>query len=119
VVYFDLFVRSLGALAVAISLINSLLIWRSQPGRETSKRIDETNEKLEELVSAADARADRHREDLKIHDRRIQKLEDVLPHMPTKDDVHALDQKITKLETHLSSVGHTVNRIDDFLRKHP
>ncbi|WP_225205370.1 DUF2730 family protein [Novosphingobium huizhouense] len=109
----------LSVVALLIGIANAAWIWISRPARDTNKRIDETNERVDDLAAAADARADRHREDLKNHDRRIQKLEDVLPHMPTKDDLHGLDQKITRLDTHVTSVSHTVQRIDDFLRRQP
>lgn len=105
--------------ALAISIINTLWMWLSRPARDMHKKIDETNDRVDGLIEAADKRADRHREELKVHDRRIQKLEDTLPHMPTKDDLSGVGQKVTAIKTELDIVARTVNRIDDFLRKQP
>lgn len=58
------------------------------------------------------------------HDRRVQRVEDALPHLPSKDSVHELKLAIvemagkmsTQSET-LGSVSRTVHRIDDYLRQ--
>lgn len=109
----------LSLVALVIGIANALWIWISRPARDTNKRIDDTNDRVDELIAAADKRADRHREDLKGHDRRIQKLEDTLPHMPTKDDLGGMEQKLTAVKTELDIVARTVTRIDDFLRNKP
>lgn len=108
---------SIGALLIGIA--NALWIWLSRPARDANKRIDEANERVDELISLADERADRHREELKNHDRRIQRVEDEMRHLPTKDDLNRVGQSVTAMKTELDIVARTINRIDDFLRKQP
>ena len=107
----------LGAFAFAISIANALWVWLSRPARDTNKRIDKTEEMVSDLSAEANNRADRHREELKMHDRRIQRIEDDLRHLPTKDDLTAVGNKLTGVKTELDIVARTVTRIDDFLRK--
>ena len=59
---------------------------------------------------------------LKSHDRRIQKMENEIEHLPDKDDVVELKLAMAKLEgtvgrldDSLKGVDRTVRRIDDFL----
>lgn len=73
--------------------------------------------KLEERMSKAE-------KTLVDHDRRIQRNEDKLEHLPSKDSVTELKLAIvemggkmnTQAET-LGSVSRTVHRIDDYLRQ--
>lgn len=109
----------LSLIALAVTILNSLWIWLSRPARDTAKKIDDTNERVDELIAEQNARADRHREDLKIHDRRIQRVEDDLRHLPTKDDLSAVATNLTAVKTELDIVARVVTRIDDFLRAKP
>ncbi len=109
----------LSAIALAIGIINGLWFWLSRPARDTNKRIDEANERIDELHADANARADRHREELKVHDRRIQRVEDDLRHLPTKDDLGQVSIKLTAVKTELDTVARTVTRIDEHLRNRP
>ncbi len=102
--------------ALLLSIGNMIWAWISRPARDMGHRIDQTDERVNELVADVNARADRHREDLKVHDRRIQKLENELVHLPTKDDLRALELSITGIRTELDIVARTVSRIDEFLR---
>ncbi|MFX4805958.1 hypothetical protein ABTB42_20440, partial [Acinetobacter baumannii] len=67
--------------SLLIGIANALWLWISRPARDTNKRIDETNGRVEDLEAEMQTRVDRHREDLKEHDRRIQRLEDQLAHL--------------------------------------
>lgn len=65
-----------------------------------------------------------HDEDLKNHDRRIQKVEDELAHLPSKTEVHDIKLAIARLEGHFgkleasaAATERTVRRIDDYLRE--
>lgn len=107
----------LNIVALLIGIGNALWIWLSRPARDTNKRIDATDEEVKVVKEQADDRADRHREELKQHDRRIQRIEDDLRHLPTKDDHNKLAHSLTALKTELDIVARTVSRIDDFLRK--
>lgn len=100
----------LSVIALLISISNTLWFWVSRPARDTSARIDKLNEEIND-------RADRHREELKGHDRRIQRVEDELRHLPTKEDIVMLGTKLTAMETELGMVAKMTHRIDDFLRK--
>lgn len=107
----------LSAIALAIGIINGLWFWLSRPARDTNKRIDGAEAELKTLSKDVNDRADRHREELKGHDRRIQRVEDELRHLPTRDDIVTLGTKLTAMETELGMVVKMTHRIDDFLRK--
>lgn len=109
----------LSAIALAIGIINGLWFWLSRPARDTNKRLDDTNERIDLLNGEINERADRHREDLKAHDRRIQRVEDDLRHLPTKDDLSQVSTKLTAVKTELDIVARTVTRIDEHLRSRP
>jgi hypothetical protein len=102
--------------AMVVTIANSLWIWRMRPMRDTAKKIDDTNGRVDELIAEQNARADRHREDLKAHDRRIQRVEDDLRHLPTKDDLSKVVNELTAVQTELEIVARVVTRIDEFLR---
>lgn len=109
----------LGAIALIFTIANAAWTWLSRPARDTNKRIDEVDEKLETLIAEQDSRADRHREDLKGHDRRIQRVEDDMPHLPTKDDLNKLGNQLTAVKTELDIVARTLTRIDNHLMRQP
>lgn len=111
--------QGLSLVALMIGIANALWLWISRPARDTNKRIDDTNEKVDDLQSVLENRADRHREDLKEHDRRIQRLEDQMAHLPTKEDLHKVANQLTAVKTELDSIASAVRRIDDFLRSRP
>lgn len=98
----------LSLIALLIGIINALWIWLSRPARDTNKRIDEANREIAEVL-----------EGMKGHDRRIQRVEDDLRHLPTKEDLSQVSHKLTAVKTELDIVARTVTRIDEFLRKHP
>lgn len=111
--------QGLSLVALLIGIANALWLWISRPARDTNKRIDEANDRFEDLQTALESRADRHREDLKEHDRRIQRLEDQMAHLPTKEDLHRVANQLTAVKTELDSIASAVRRIDDFLRNRP
>lgn len=102
-----------------MTIANTAWLWISQPARDVEKKIKATDEKIEELEGAVEARVDRHREDLKEHDRRIQRLEDQMAHLPSKEDLHKVANQLTAVKTELDSIASAVRRIDDFLRSRP
>lgn len=73
--------------------------------------------KLEERLAKAE-------KTLVDHDRRVQRIEDALQHLPSKDSVHELKLAIVEMAGKMStqgetlgSVSRTVHRIDDYLRQ--
>ncbi len=88
--------------AAVVTTGNTLWMVMSRPWQNTRTRHETLKNKMDDK--------------LKTHDRRIQKVEDALGHLPTKDDLHDFGQKLTRLETEMESVGRTVHRIDDYLR---
>lgn len=110
-------------IALLLSIANLLWAWISRPARDLSARIKETadgaGQRIDALSAEMNARGDRHRENLKDHDRRIQRVEDQIPHLPTREDLHELGRTLTALQTQMSGMTATVTRIDDFLRNRP
>lgn len=58
------------------------------------------------------------------HDRRVQKIENELEHLPSKEDVHELKLAIerlngvvAKLGGDMQTISRTVDRIDNYLRE--
>lgn len=92
-------------LALLLSIANLLWAWISRPARDVGARVDEANERIEEAFDG-----------LKGHDRRIQRVEDDLRHLPTKKDLQEVELKVTAIKTELDIVAKVVSRIDDFLR---
>lgn len=92
-------------MALLLSVGNLLWAWISRPARDVGARVDEANERIEEAMDG-----------LKGHDRRIQRVEDDMRHLPTKHDLHAVEMKITAIKVELDTVAKVVGRIDDFLR---
>lgn len=90
-------------IAFSISTINIIFVWVAKPW-DTAKK---NHEGLRDEV----------REALKSHDRRLQKVENELMHLPTKDDFHMLSLAVEGVKTELESVTRTVRRIDDYLRE--
>ena len=82
-------------IALIIGIGNAAWIWLSRPARDTNKRIDQVDERINTLNGEVNDRADRHREELKAHDRRIQRVEDDLRHLPTKDDIGKISHAVT------------------------
>lgn len=99
----------LATIAMGISVLNALWMWISRPARDLSARID-AGEALEE------ERWEKAVGDLKQHDRRIQRVEDELRHLPNKDDLHKLAEQFARMKTELDHVAKIVTRIDNFLR---
>lgn len=111
------------AASLAIGIINALWIWLSRPARDLSARIakvaQDAKGEVDALASEMNGRGDRHRENLKEHDRRIQRLEDQVPHLPTREDLHEIGKALTAVQTQMAGITGTVTRIDDFLRNRP
>jgi hypothetical protein len=103
---FVAFQKWLAALSMLLSVITAAWVLRDK----STKSYDDKLAKLD------DESGD--------HDRRIQKIEDLLPHLPSKDAVHNIDLAIARLEGHVAKIEasgaateRTVRRIDDFLSK--
>lgn len=109
----------LNVIALLIGIGNALWIWLSRPARDTNKRIDQTDEDVKALSREVNDRADRHREELKAHDRRIQRVEDNLPHLPTREDINKLSHALASMKAELDIVARITNRIDEHLRNRP
>lgn len=88
--------------AFLVAIANTVWVWMSQPGQLAKKQNEELND------------------DLKAHDRRIQSLESDSRHLPTKEDFHKLVEQFARMqarmETEMESMGHTVRRLDNYLR---
>ncbi len=100
----------LATIAMGISVLNALWMWISRPARDVGDR-------LNSLAEESDLRHAQTLDDLKDHDRRIQRVEDGLKHLPTKDDLHRVADQVTRVKTELDQVARIVGRIDDFLRQ--
>lgn len=93
-----------GFAAIALALLSSVHSWltsRSQVNSEHLKRVDGN---------------------LKDHDRRIQKVESEIEHLPSKDSLHQLDLAMKDLQgdvkqmsANLESVTRTSHRVERFL----
>ena len=58
-------------IALIIGIGNAAWIWLSRPARDTNKRIDQVDERIDVLNGEVNDRADRHREELKAHAPRV------------------------------------------------
>lgn len=103
---FEQVTKWVGLIALLLSIGNIVWAWISRPARDMNLRIDEV-----------DGRVDKVCDNLKDHDRRIQRTEDDLRHLPTKDDLHQVGQQLASVKTELDIVAKVVTRLDDFLRK--
>lgn len=123
----DFVAKWVGLVALLLSIGNLLWAWLSRPARDLSARLDkhreETDKQIDEVAKQADEqidgvarRIDETFEGLKGHDRRIQRVEDDLRHLPTKKDLQEVELKVTAIKTELDIVAKVVSRIDDFLR---
>lgn len=104
-------------IALLLGIGNVLWAWLSMPNRDTNKRIDEAEADIAKFNTEAKADLAVLTEGMKGHDRRIQRVEDDMRHLPTKDDLQAVSHKVTSIKTELDIVAKTLGRIDDFLRK--
>lgn len=94
-----------GAAGLFLSIINYIWIMAGRGAKPFSDRLD------------------KHSVDLKEHDRRIQLLENEQRHTPTGEQVtnlrltcERLDGHVKRLEEAMNGLGHTVRRIDEYLR---
>lgn len=87
---------SLAALLLGIG--NLLWAWISRPARDVGKRVDDLDTRIDD------------------HGQRIQRIEADISHLPTKNDVHQLDQKLIAVTTELNMIARVVTRIDDNMR---
>lgn len=104
---FDAFSKGVALLALLLSIGNLAWAWISKPARDMEEQIDDVDERIDRVC-----------DDLKAHDRRIQRTEDDLRHLPTKNDLHAVEKALAQVETKLNTISATVNRVDDYLRNH-
>jgi len=98
----------LSVVALVMGIGNGLYLWISRPAKDLGGRVDLANSRVDEAFDG-----------LKAHDRRIQRVEDDMRHLPTKDDLHKVSADIASLKTEVDGIGRTVHRIDDFLRSKP
>jgi len=103
-----IFSQWVGIIALLLSIANLLWAWVSRPARDVGARVDEVDDRIDEAF-----------EGLKGHDRRIQRVEDDVRNLPTKDDLHRVDTKVVSIKTELDIVARVVTRIDEFLRSKP
>lgn len=101
----DSVAKWVGLIALLLSIGNLLWAWLSRPARDMKEHVEQANERIDEMF-----------EGLKGHDRRIQRVEDDLRHLPTKDDLQQLEVKVTAVKTELDMAVRVLTRIDDHLR---
>lgn len=94
----DLFSRWVAVIALLIGIVNTMLFWLMHPARIAKQRHESVLNNLKE------------------HDRRIQRVEDKHEHMPTKDDLFQVKEQLGRMDTEVEAIGHMVRRIDDYLR---
>ncbi len=103
---FDAFSKGVALLALLLSIGNLAWAWISKPARDMEEQIDDVDERIDRVC-----------DDLKAHDRRIQRTEDEMRHLPTKGDLHAVERALAQVEVKLGTISTTVARVDDYLRK--
>lgn len=103
---FDQFSKWVSLVALLLSIGNVAWAWISRPARDMKERIDEVDERVDSVC-----------EDMKNHDRRIQRTEDDIRHLPTREDLHQVKNQLTSVETELTIVARVVTRLDEYLRK--
>ena len=93
-------------IALVISASSVIVVWLKAPGQSIARKLGEI------------------REDLKKHDRRIQRVEQEIKHLPTSEEVAELQIGVTRLEGDmkrieetLGGVKSTVQSIDNYLRQ--
>lgn len=99
-----------GLVALVLTSINIVTGWVSAPGKALETKFT----KLADDVECAE---DKTLESLKLHDRRIQRLEDGVRYLPTKEDVHNVSVEVARLSEKVGTVGRTVERMDAHLRE--
>lgn len=102
--------------ALLLGIGNLLWAWISRPARDLGSRLDQHRTETEKCFEDAEKRFETVNENFKGHDRRIQRVEDDLRHLPTKKDLQEVELKVTAIKTELDIVAKVVGRIDDFLR---
>lgn len=119
---FESFSKWVALLALVLSIANIAWAWISQPTRDMTKRIDEVEEETDTLIEGIEKSSERTNTRvnaaLKEHDRRLQRVEDDMRHLPTKEALHAVEKALAQVETKLGAISATVSRVDDYLRKH-
>lgn len=108
-----LFTQWAGAAGLVLGIVN--MFW-NMAGRAAKP--------VNDKIAALDVKVEKYRGDLAGHDRRIQSLEGLVPHMPTAQQVHGLQVTVERLDVHLGGLekamegfGRMVTRIDDYLRE--
>lgn len=100
----------LSALALVISIITALGLWLSRPSKELAGKVTDLKCDFDKFEAGSG-------ESFKQHDRRIQRVEDTVAHLPTKEDIHSVSMQIVELKTELRTVARMVNRVDEHLRE--
>lgn len=100
-------------LALLVGVANTFWMWWSKSNDADAKKL----QKFEDELAAHAGRMD-------IHVERIGAIEGEMRHLPSKDEFHRLALKMTEMggevstiKSEMGGVGHTVRRIDDFLRE--
>lgn len=102
----------LGIIAFLATIANSAWIWLNRPTADINKRIDKLEEDQGAEITALV-------EGAKRHDRRIQRVEDDIRHLPTKDDLHEVKEELAGVKTELAMVAKVVGRLDEYMRARP
>ena len=110
---FELLSKWFGLIALIVSVVTG--IWTL---------ISKSTKPFDDKFATQAKDIDKNCEDLKLHDRRIQKVEDILPHLPSKDEVHQIrllmsdmNGNMGKMESTMTATQRAVQRIDDYLRE--
>jgi Protein of unknown function (DUF2730) len=115
------FVKDWGAvialMLAAIALAGKIYDWMSKDG-------DAALAALKVHEKEAEARWTTARADVSALDKRVQRLEDLMPHMPSKDDFHDLKVTMTELKgvvetlsVKVQASGDKVDSMDKYLRE--
>lgn len=112
---FEEFSGWLGALALMITIANTIWVWVKTSGGELATRLKDLRATFEGAFKEVDT-------DLEDHDRRIGAIEVEMRHLPSKDQVSDLKNQLTEMngklatfDSELGSVARTVRRIEDHL----
>jgi hypothetical protein len=106
----------LGIILSMIALGTVLSGWFTAGGKKAMTALDAYKIEVNTAFSKAGS-------DYVALDRRVQKLEDALPHMPTREDFHEIQLSLTRVEERMASMAKEYNtqaavvgRIENYLR---
>jgi hypothetical protein len=100
----------LGIILSLIALGTVLAGWFTAGGKKAMTALDAYKVDVNSALSEAGS-------DRKLLEQRVQRIEDMIPHLPDKEDFHRIELAMTKIEGALSSVSNLVDKMDKYMRE--